>query len=253
MNKQLIIKNNELFGEVRFIKVNNKEYAVATDVAKALGYAKPNNAITTHCRSTLKQGIATKQGNMSEMILISEGDIYRLIVKSKLPQAEKFESWVFDEVLPQIRQTGGYIPISEEMTEAEIMAKALLISQRTIEKKDELLKIKTAELEEKNRFIGQISSANNSLLVRDVAHLVTKNNFKIGERRLWEKLREWGLIFKNSTKPMQRALEQGLFEVSEFTIQTNHGVSIKHTTRVTGKGQVYIIERLLKEGLTSVY
>ncbi|WP_415306544.1 phage antirepressor KilAC domain-containing protein [Clostridium perfringens] len=85
------------------------------------------------------------------------------------------------------------------------------------------------------------------MLVRDVAHLATKQNIKIGEKRLWNKLREWGLIQKGSTKPMQRALEQGLFEKAEFVIQRSHGVETKFTTRVTGKGQVYIIERLLKE------
>ncbi len=133
------------------------------------------------------------------------------------------------------------------MSEAEIMAKALLISQKTIEKKDELLKAKTKELEEKNRFLNQISASSNSILVRDVAHLATKQNIKIGEKRLWNKLREWGLIQKGSTKPMQRALEQGLFEKSEYVIQRSYGVETKFTTRVTGKGQVYIIERLLKE------
>lgn len=184
----------------------------------------------------------------TEMWFLTEDGLYEVLMQSRKPIAKAFKKEV-KTILKQIRQTGGYIPINEEMSEMEIMAKALLISQRTIKKKEELLKIKSAELEEKNKFIGQISSANNSILVRDVAHLVTKNNIKIGERKLWEKLREWGLIFKNSTKPMQRGLEQGLFEVSEFIIQTNHGVSVKHTTRVTGKGQVYIIERLLKEEL----
>lgn len=187
---------------------------------------------------------------------LTESGVYKLIFKSKKKEAEKFQDWVTDEVLPQIRKTGGYIPIEAEMSEAEIMAKALLISQRTIEQKDKLLKEKEVELvatkgelEDKNRFIGQISASKTSMLVRDVAHLVTKNNIKIGEKRLWMKLREWGLIFKESTKPKQRALEQGLFEVSQFAIQTNHGVTTKATTRVTAKGQVYIIKRLLKEGI----
>ncbi|WP_283696593.1 phage antirepressor [Clostridium perfringens] len=178
---------------------------------------------------------------------ITESGVYDLIFKSRKKEAIAFKDWVTDEVLPQIRKTGGYIPVNEEMSEAEIMAKALLISQKTIEKKDELLKAKTKELEEKNRFLNQISASSNSILVRDVAHLATKQNIKIGEKRLWNKLREWGLIQKGSTKPMQRALEQGLFEKAEFVIQRSHGVETKFTTRVTGKGQVYIIERLLKE------
>lgn len=187
-----------------------------------------------------------KLNNRGEKFLTESG-VYKLIFKSKKKEAERFQDWVTDEVLPQIRKTGGYIPVNEEMSEAEIMAKALLISQKTIEKKDELLKAKTKELEEKNRFLNQISASSNSILVRDVAHLATKQNIKIGEKRLWNKLREWGLIQKGSTKPMQRALEQGLFEKAEFVIQRSYGVETKFTTRVTGKGQVYIIERLLKE------
>lgn len=107
--KDLEIFKNDKFGEIRTLEIDGKPYFVASDIAKALGYAKPNNAISMHCRSTLKQGIATKQGNLSEMTLIPEGDVYRLIMKSKLPSAEKFESWVFDEVLPTIRKTGDYI------------------------------------------------------------------------------------------------------------------------------------------------
>ena len=132
--KDLQVFNNSLFGEVRFIEVEGKPYAVANDIAKALGYAKPNNAINTHCKATLKQGILTN-GGKQDMILIPEGDIYRLIIKSKLPQAEKFERWVFEEVLPSIRKDGGYIMAKEEDTDEEIMARALLIAQSTIERK----------------------------------------------------------------------------------------------------------------------
>lgn len=178
---------------------------------------------------------------------LTESGVYKLIFKSKKKEAEKFQDWVTDEVLPQIRKTGGYIPLEDEMDDEEFMARALEVAHRTLKKKDELLKAKNKELEEKNRFLNQISASSNSILVRDVAHLATKQNIKIGEKRLWNKLREWGLIQKGSTKPMQRALEQGLFEKSEFVIQRSHGVETKFTTRVTGKGQVYIIERLLKE------
>lgn len=109
MNSKLEIFKNDEFGEVRTINENGKVLFCGSDIAKALGYAKPNNAISSHCKSTtLKQGIATKQGNLSDMAFITEGDVYRLITHSKLPSAEKFEVWVFDEVLPSIRQSGSY-------------------------------------------------------------------------------------------------------------------------------------------------
>lgn len=109
MSNKIEIFSNKEFGDVRTILINDTPYFCGSDIAKSLGYAKPSNAISTHCRYTLKQGIATKQGNMSEMTFIPEGDVYRLIIKSKLPNAEKFEAWVMDEVLPTIRKSGGYI------------------------------------------------------------------------------------------------------------------------------------------------
>lgn len=108
MTNELEIFKNEEFGEIRTLLINDKPYFCANDVAKALGYIKPNNAISTHCRATLKQGIPIS-GKIQDVNFIPEGDVYRLIMKSKLSSAEKFESWVFDEVLPTIRKTGGYI------------------------------------------------------------------------------------------------------------------------------------------------
>ncbi len=109
--KKLQLFISKEFGEIRGMEVNGKPYVVASDVAKALGYAKPNNAILQHCKYTLKWGIPHPQSNSKtiEVNMIPEGDVYRLIIKSKLPSAQKFEEWVMDEVLPEIRRTGGYI------------------------------------------------------------------------------------------------------------------------------------------------
>lgn len=107
-NFKIEIFKNEEFGEIRTVMIDGEPYFCANDVTKALGYAKPNNAILTHCRATLKRGIPIS-GKIQDVNFIPEGDIYRLIMKSKLPSAEKFESWIFDEVLPTIRKTGGYI------------------------------------------------------------------------------------------------------------------------------------------------
>lgn len=141
--KDLQVFNNSLFGEVRFIEVEGKPYAIGIDIARALGYSNASKAVSTHCKNGIKEMISHSQnGNVVKTLttLISEGDIYRLIVKSKLPQAEKFESWVFDEVLPLIRKDGGYIIAKEEDTDEEIMARALLIAQSTIERKNEKIK-----------------------------------------------------------------------------------------------------------------
>lgn len=106
----LKIFNNAEFGQVRTVEVGGKIYFVASDVAKALGYEKPANAVAMHCRYTLKQGIPHPQNleKQIEVNVIPEGDMYRLVSHSKLESAERFESWVFDEVLPSVRQTGYY-------------------------------------------------------------------------------------------------------------------------------------------------
>ena len=113
MNELKIFENSK-FGQVRIIEKDGKPYFVGSDVAKALGYAIPHKAVQTHCKGVLKWNIPTNGGNQ-EMLIIPEGDVYRLIVRSQLPDAEKFERWVFDEVLPAIRQTGGYITPQAQM------------------------------------------------------------------------------------------------------------------------------------------
>ncbi|HBF2174648.1 phage antirepressor KilAC domain-containing protein [Clostridioides difficile] len=238
MNNLQIFEKLE-FGQIRMAEIDNKPYFVGKDIAKSLGYKNTNDAILRHCKGVVKhEGFKI---NGIKVALITEGDVYRLIVGSNLPNAEKFESWVFDEVLPTIRKTGGYIHTTKDMTDDEIMARALQVAQRNIESKNR-------ELEEKNRFINQIASSKNSLLVREVAKVISKSNgIIIGEKRLYEKLRLWGLVFKNSTEPKQFAVEKGYLETVEGTRETSTGVFTYRTTRVTGKGQEYILKRLLKE------
>ena len=140
----LKIFSNEKFGKVRTVLIEGKIYFIGIDIAKSLGYSNASKAVLMHCKKIKKTMIESpsQNGNMvkTQTSLIPEGDVYRLIMKSKLESAQEFESWVMDEVLPSIRQTGGYIPINNEMSDAEIMAKALMIAQETINKKDELIK-----------------------------------------------------------------------------------------------------------------
>lgn len=261
MSKQIKIFNNQEFGQVRLAIINEKPYAVGIDIAKALQYSNPSKAIVNHCKGITKLGIPST-GGIQQTNMIPEGDIYRLIVKAAdqsknteiKKKAEKFESWIFDEILPSIRKTGGYLGTDKDMTDEEIMAKALMVAQNTINKKNELLQAKEKELADtkedlntKNKFINQIAVSENSLLVREVAKIASKENIAIGEKRLWSKLREWGLIFKNSTEPKQKYIDNGYFEVVEGSKSSKGSTFTYHTTRVTGKGQVYIINRLLKE------
>ena len=254
-----IFVNKELNLEVRAVEINGEGWLVGKDVAEALGYKNTRDALSKHVDvedKLLRDGVAIcdSMGRKQMPVLINESGLYSLVLSSKLPGAKKFRRWITSEVLPQIRKTGGYVPISEEDDEASIMAKALEIAHRTLNKKDELLKAKeqeikviSEELNQKNRFINQLAASENTLLVREVAKVASKADVVIGEKRLWSKLREWGLIFKNSTEPKQCGIDKGYFEVNEGTKETKGKVFTYRTTRVTGKGQAYIIERLLKE------
>ena len=255
MNNNLQVFNNEQFVQVRVVTIENENWLVGKDVAEILGYKDTDYAIRTHVdeEDKLTRGF-TGSGQSRKMIIINESGFYSLALRSKLPNAKQFRRWVTSEVLPQIRKTGGYIPVNQEDDEASIMARALMIAQNTLNKKDELLKaqekqinILEQDLSDKNRFIKQLSASENSLLVREVAKVASKANILIGERKLWAKLREWGLIFKNSTEPMQSGIDRGYFEVSEGTRECNGRVFTYRTTRITGKGQAYVIKRLINE------
>ena len=130
----LQIFNSEEFGEIRTIEIDGKPYFVGTDVAKALGYSNPRKAIIDHCKGVTKRDTPTSSGIQS-MSYINEGDLYRLIMKSKLPSAEKFESWVMDEVLPTIRKTGSY---QKPMTLEEQLQ---IVAKGTLEVKEEIRKV----------------------------------------------------------------------------------------------------------------
>nr|DAM71530.1 MAG TPA: repressor domain protein [Caudoviricetes sp.] len=255
---ELQIFNSPEFGDIRTVEIDGKPYFVGTDVAKALGYAKPNNAVSTHCRYTLKRGIATKQGNMSEMVLIPEGDIYRLIIRSKLSSAERFERWVFDEVLPAIHHNGGYIMGQENLSDSELMAKAILVAQKTIEHKNQIIEQQKAKIEAdrpKTIFADAVSTSHTSILIGDLAKLICQNGVQTGQKRLFQWMRENGYLMKTGASynmPMQRYIEQGLFEVKESSVQNPDGsVRVTRTTKVTGKGQLYFINKFLGNEMAS--
>lgn len=244
MSNNLQIFTNNEFGEIRVATKDNEPWFVGKDVAGRLGYKNTKDALLTHVDEEDKDEVVIPDsiGRMQNTSIINESGLYSLILSSKLPTAKKFKRWVTSEVLPSIRQIGGYIQTNEFDDEETIMAKAILLAQKTIDKQK-------VELQEKDRFINQISVSQNSLLVREVAKAISKSDtgLVIGEKRLYEKLRSWGLIFKNSTEPKQAALERGLFEVVEGTRTSSTGVFTYQTTRVTGKGQAYILKKLLKD------
>lgn len=192
------------------------------------------------------------------MKVIPEGDIYRLIVRSKLPSAEKFETWVFDEVIPSIRKNGGYILGQETLSDEELMAKAILVAQKTIEHKNQIIEQQKAKIEAdrpKTIFADAVSTSHTSILIGDLAKLICQNGVQTGQKRLFQWMRENGYLMKSGASynmPMQRYIEQGLFEVKESSVQNPDGsVRVTRTTKVTGKGQLYFINKFLGNEMAS--
>lgn len=128
---ELMIFNNPEFGDIRTIDENGSVLFCATDVARALGYAKPGNAVDRHCKGTLKRRTLTGGGEQ-EMLFIPESDLYRLVFSSKMPTAEKFTDWVTSEVLPSIRRSGGYITGQQNMSPEELLSQALKVADRVL-------------------------------------------------------------------------------------------------------------------------
>ena len=247
MNNLMVFEERQVLGkDFKIYGTKENPLFLAKDVASWIEHSKTSvmlNSIDEE--EKLRETIFTS-GQNREMWFLTEDGLYEVLMQSRKKIAKQFKKEV-KKILKQIRTTGGAVRDEEEFIKNYFPSFSEEVKQAMVlDLKHQNEKIQK-ELEEKNRFLNQISASSNSILVRDVAHLATKQNIKIGEKRLWNKLREWGLIQKGSTKPMQRALEQGLFEKSEYVIQRSHGVETKFTTRVTGKGQVYIIERLLKE------
>lgn len=152
------------FGTIRTVTIDGEPRFVASDVAKALGYTNPSKAVSDHCRYVTKRYIPHPQSKDKtlEVSVIPESDLYRLIAKSQLPEAEKFESWIFDEVLPSIRKNGGYIANQEELSPEEIVANALIVANNIIAQKEK-------ELEEKRRKLAILTHVNKTYTMTEIA------------------------------------------------------------------------------------
>lgn len=181
MKDNLLVFRNDDFGEIRTIEENGRVLFVANDIAKALGYSVPKDAVSRHCKGALKRRYLT-DGGEQEVKVIPEGDIYRLIVKSKLPSAERFETWVFDEVLPSIRKTGGYVnnddsfintylPFADETT--KIMFKSTL---ETVRKQNDLIKKQQETIDYKSNVITSLINEITLADKRQILNRVVRHN-----------------------------------------------------------------------------
>ena len=256
---ELQIFNSPEFGDIRTVTIDNETYFVGKDVATALGYANPKNAVPTHVREEDKLSTQIEYaGQRREVTVINESGLYALIFGSKLESAKRFKHWVTSEVLPAIHHNGGYIMGQENLSDSELMAKAILVAQKTIEHKNQIIEQQKAKIEAdrpKTIFADAVSTSHTSILIGDLAKLICQNGVQTGQKRLFQWMRENGYLMKTGASynmPMQRYIEQGLFEVKESSVQNPDGsVRVTRTTKVTGKGQLYFINKFLGNEIAS--
>lgn len=253
MDKLQIFENPD-FGTIRTITENEKTLFCGSDVARALGYKRPNEAIAAHCKGTVKRRTPTN-GGVQEMLFISEGDIYRLAAKSELPGAEKFESWIFDEVLPSIRKHGAYM--TPETLEAAILNPDTMIQLcmelKAEQEKRKALEQKVEQDKPKVLFSDAVSASKSSILVGELAKLLKQNGVDIGQNRLFDWLRQNGYLIRRKgndyNMPTQKSMELGLFEIKETAISHSDGhITIHKTPKISGKGSVYFINKFCAAG-----
>lgn len=251
MNNLQIFSNSE-FGEIRTITKDNEPMFCLADVCKALEISNVGNVKQRLSEKGIHTADTLTKGGMQKMTFISEANLYKTIFQSRKESAERFTEWVTSEVLPSIRKNGGYIAGQETMSDEELMAKALLVANNKIAERDKIIEQKQARIEQmkpKEIFADAVSASHTSILVGDLAKLICQNGVQIGQKRLFDWLRANGYLIKSGSSynmPTQRYVEQGLFEIKESNLVNPDGsVRITRTPKVTGKGQIYFVNKFI--------
>lgn len=249
------IFNSKEFGDVRALELNGAPWFVGKDVAEALGYGAGKslaNAVSKHVDEEDK-GVTEMMtpGGAQKVIIINESGLYSLVLSSKLPSAKKFKHWVTSEVLPTIRRHGAYM--TEEALEKAITSPEFLIKLATNLKEEKEKRLEAERKIEADRpkvtFANAVNVSKDGMLLGMLAKLLHQNGVDIGQKRLFQWMRDKGYLMKNGTDknmPTQKARELGLFKVKERAIDNPDGsVRLTRTTLVTGKGQEYFINKFL--------
>lgn len=249
---ELKIFNNDEFGRIRAVEQNGEPWFVGKDVAEALGYKNPQEAIRTHIDDEDKgvSEIRTPGGKQNAPI-INESGLYSLVLSSKLPTAKKFKRWVTSEVIPSIRKHGVYL--TDQKIEELLISPDTIINLATqIKEEREKNKVLAEEIKvmkPKAQFADAVDASPTASAIGDLTKLVKQNGVDIGRNRMFEDFRNWGFLHKNGISknmPTQKAMNMGLFEVKETVFMDSNGVQqTKFTPRVTGKGQIYFLNKYL--------
>lgn len=245
--------------KVRALADGDEVMFVASDIAKILGYRDAEKLTRTLDDEEKGTRPIGTHGGTQTMTVISEPGLYKAILQRQTGRMEvevtrefvkRFQRWVTHEVLPQIRKTGGYIPTSESDSDEDIMARAVLVAQKTIKQKNQQIaeqQTRIVELEPKARFADAVAASDGTCLVGELAKMLRQNGMDIGQNRLFRLLQADGYLGKsgsNRNVPTQRAMDLGLFRIKETTVTHADGhTTVSRTPKVTGKGQRYFIDR----------
>lgn len=247
---ELQIFNNEEFGEIRTVVANNEPMFCLPDVCKAL---ELSNSRAVSARLDDDERCKLDLPRQGETWFITESGLYAVILRSDKPNAKKFRKWVTSEVLPSIRKNGGYIAGQETLSDDELLSKALLVAHNKIAERDKIIEQKQARIEQmkpKAIFADAVATSRTSILIGDLAKLICQNGYQIGQKRLFEWLRNNGYLCKRKgtqwNMPTQKSMELGLFEVKESVHVNSNGCNIvTRTPKATGKAQIYFVNKFL--------
>lgn len=255
---ELQVFNSKEFGDIRTTEIDGKPYFVANDVARALGCKRPADAVTAHCKGSVKHRYLT-DGGEQELKVIPEGDIYRLTVRSKLPSAEKFEKWVFDEVIPSIHQYGAYMT---EQTIEKALASPDFLIQLATKLKDEQTKRKEAETEirVKDQIIGELkpkADYYDEILKNPGLVTITQiaKDYGMSGKKMNRILHELGIQYKQSEQWLLYSDYHCLgYTQSEVTdiIRSDGTPDVKLLTKWTMKGRLFLYNKLKEKGIIPV-
>ena len=232
--------------EVRTVEMGGEPWFVLKDVCNILGVVNDRNVAARLDED--EKGVCQMDtlGGMQNVTVVSESGLYHVILRSDKPEAAPFRRWVTNDVLPAIRKTGSYN--APQLTRSQLLATALIAAHEELEKKDKRI----AELTPKGVFADAVSASSQSILVGEMAKLLSQNGIQMGQNRLFSWMRENGYLIKDRKRtdynmPTQKSMELRLFEIKETSIAHSDGhTSINKTPKVTGIGQVYFVNLFLK-------
>lgn len=254
MNLAIIEKREVLGKEFKIYGDFENPLFLAKDVAEWIEHSNPRVMLNTVDENEKVVNNVYTLGGVQESWFLTEDGLYEVLMQSRKPIAKAFKKEV-KTILKEIRKNGGYIATNENESDDQIMAKALLVAQRTIERKNEKIKeleFKVEEDKPKVLFADAVETSKTTILIGELAKLITQNGCKIGQNRLFAWLRDNGYLIKRQgtdyNMPTQKSMELGLFEIKETAITHSDGhITVSKTPKVTGRGQIYFINKLKED------